>query len=503
MSRSTPILTADEAVCLIPDGATVAIGGFVGAGHPELLSAAVEQAFLREGRPKNLTLVYAAGQGDREGRGLNHFGHEGLVKRVIGGHWNLAPKLGKLALENRIEAYNLPQGVICQLFREIAAKRPGVFTKIGLNTFIDPSQTGGFLNPRTTEPLVERLTIDGEDWLRYRSFPIRVGLIRATAADRRGNLSFEGEALLGEALPIAQAARNHGGVTIAQVERLVDRIADPKAVRVPGILVDAVVVSDGVGHEQSFGETFNEAYVTSQHPGQTIATAANDPLPLERRLIAARALREIRPGDIVNLGIGLPEGVAIVAAETGRFGEFTLTVESGPIGGIPASGLSFGCSAWPESVIDQPAQFDYYDGGGIDIAILGAVEIDAEGSVNVSHISGRFAGVGGFVNISQSARRVVFCCPFLAGGLEIAETGGLLSIVREGRHRKFVRRVEHAAFHGPSATARGQEVIYVTERAVFRLRKTGGLELIEVAPGIDIRSQVLDQMEFAPAIAGP
>jgi propionate CoA-transferase len=499
MSRPVPIVSAAEAALLIPDGATVAIGGFVGAGHPELVTAAIERAFLRSGRPHGLTLVYAAGQGDREQRGLNHFGHEGLVKRVIGGHWNLAPKLGKLALENRIEAYNLPQGVICQLFREIAAKRPGVFTRTGLNTFIDPLATGGRLNERTTEPLVDRVEFDGETWLRYRSFPIHAGLIRATTADPRGNLSFEREALIGEALPIAQAARNHGGIVIAQVERVADRIADPKAVRVPGILVDAVVVSGGEGHGQTFGEAFNEAYVTSHDPrlADAVGLDTSDPFPLERRLIATRALREIRPGEIVNLGIGLPEGVAIVAAETGRLGDFTLTVESGPIGGMPASGLSFGCSAWPDAVIDQPAQFDFYDGGGLDIAILGAVEIDAEGSVNVSRFAGRFAGVGGFVNISQSARRVVFCCPFRAGGLEVSQADGALKIEREGRHRKFVTRVDQVCFHGPTALARGQEVLYVTERAVFRLT-SGGLELLEVAPGIDRRTQVLDQMEFAP-----
>ena len=503
MSRPIPILTAAEAARLIPDGATVAIGGFVGAGHPELVTAAIEGAYLRTGRPRGLTLVYAAGQGDREHRGLNHFGHEGMVKRVIGGHWNLAPKLGKLALENRIEAYNLPQGVICQLFREIAAKRPGVFTRTGLNTFIDPIATGGRLNDRTVDPLVERVEFDGETWLRYRTFPIQVGLIRATTSDPNGNLSFEREALIGEALPIAQAARNHGGVVIAQVERMTERIADPKAVRVPGILVDAVVVSSGEGHGQTFGEDFNEAYVTSHTPGLDAAAGLDTsaPFPLERRLIATRALREIRSGEIVNLGIGLPEGVAIVAAETGRLGEFTLTVESGPIGGIPASGLSFGCSAWPESVIDQPAQFDFYDGGGLDVAILGAVEIDAEGSVNVSRFAGRFAGVGGFVNISQSARRVVFCCPFRAGRLEISQSGGSLSIDREGRHQKFVTRVDQVCFHGPTALARGQEVLYVTERAVFRLCPGGGLELTEVAPGIDVRTQVLDHMDFAPQIS--
>jgi propionate CoA-transferase len=498
MRAAAQIVSAAEAVAAIPSGATLAIGGFVGAGHPEALTAALEKRFLETQSPRDLTLLYAAGQGDRGERGMNHLAHVGLVSRVVGGHWNLAPKLGSMALANQIEAYNLPQGVICTLLREIAAKRPGVITKVGLNSFIDPQNGGGKMNARTTEELVERLTLDDETWLRYRAFPITVGFIRATSADRRGNLSMEREGLIGEVLPIAQAAKNHGGIVIAQVERIVDRIPDPKSVRVPGALVDFIVVAEPAQHAQTFGEDFNEAYVTAANGHRTLPT-----MPFsERKIIGRRALMEIRRDEIVNLGIGLPEAVAAVAAETGRLEEFTLTVESGPIGGVPASGLSFGCSHFPEAIVDQPAQFDFYDGGGLDIAVLGAVEIDAEGSVNVSSFAGRFAGVGGFVNIAQNAKRLVFCCTFTAGELEVAVENDFLRIVREGRHAKFVKRVQQVCFHGPTALANGQQVFYVTERAVFELTREG-LVLREVAPGIDVAKQVLPLMEFTPAHSEP
>jgi propionate CoA-transferase len=481
MRSPAHITTADEAVAAIPSGATVAVSGFVGAGHPEWVTASLERRFLQSGAPRDLTLYYCAGQGDRGERGLNHLAHRGLLKRIVGGHWNLAPKLGALALANEVEAYNLPQGVLSVLTREIAAKRPGLITKVGLNTFIDPIHSGGRMNARTTEPLVERIELDGAIWLRYKPMPIHVALIRATYADAGGNLSMECEGLISEVLPMAQAAKNHGGIVIAQVESVVDQLPDPKAVRVPGILIDYIVPSGGVHHDQTFAEVFNEDFVVTGD-----GNFALPPMPdSERKRIGSRALREIRKGDIVNLGIGLPEAVAMVAAETGRLQDFTLTVESGPTGGVPASGLSFGCSHFPEAVIDQPAQFDFYDGGGLDIAVLGAVEIDAEGSVNVASFAGRFAGVGGFVNIAQSARRLVFCCTFQAKG-----------------NAKFVNQIQHVCFHGPTALKNGQQVLYVTERAVFELTPDG-LRLIEIAASLDLQRDVLDLMEFTPQIAQP
>ena len=459
MRGAAKVMSAAEAVAMIPDGATVAVGGFIGSLHPEKLTAALEEHFLATGGPRDLTLVYAAGQGDRDGRGLNHLAHEGLVRRVVGGHWNLAPRLGKLALENRIEAYNFPQGVLCTLMREIAARRPGVFTRIGMNTFIDPRQEGGKMNARTREDLVSRVELGGEEWLWYHSFPITVGLVRGTTADRQGNITVEEEGLIGEGLPIAQAARNHGGLVIAQVAEIVDRIVDPKSVRIPGILVDAVVVVDRMdpAQWQTFTDAYEPAFATTAPVGVSPQLAV--PEFSERKVIGRRALREIPDGAVINLGIGMPEAIGPAAAEAGTLNRFTFTVESGPIGGIPASGLNFGCATHPEAIIDQPSQFDFYDGGGLDFSALGAVEIDQAGNVCVHRMAGRFAGVGGFLNIAQTARKLVFCCSFTAGGLKVGAEAGELKILQEGRHCKFVSRLEAVTFDAAGAFERGQEVL--------------------------------------------
>ncbi len=490
------LCTADEAAETVQDGQTVVCGGFVGAAHPEALTAAIERRFQRAGRPRDLTLVYAAGQGDGKSRGLNHLAHEGLVRRVIGGHWGLVPNLGRLAIEEKIDAYNFPQGVVCHLLRDIAAGRPGCITHVGLSTFIDPERQGGRLNQRTPPGLVERVVLGGQVYLWYKAFPVHVGLIRATSADPRGNLQMDREAVIGEVLPIAQAVRNCGGTVIAQVAELTDELAVPQRVRVPGMLVDRIVVAEPHLHEQTFAEAYNSDYCRAAN----LDAAVLQSLPAGvRRIIAARACQELLPGDVVNLGIGLPEGIAQVAAQRGLLDELTLTVESGPIGGIPAGGLSFGASAHPDAVIDQPAQFDFYDGGGLDFAALGAAQVDREGNVNVSRFGDRVAGVGGFVNITQNAKRVVFCSPLTAGGAEYEIGGDKLTIRREGAIRKFVGQVDQISFSGPAARDKGQQVLYVTERAVFRL-VADGVELVEVAPGVDVERHVLSQMDFRPIV---
>ena len=493
------IISSREAARLVKDGDCVGTGGFVGLGNPEELTIALENRFKSTNTPKGLTIVYAAGQGDGKTRGINHLAHEGLVKRVIGGHWALAPRMGKLVIDNKIEAYNFPQGVITHLYRDIAAGRPGVITHVGLKTFVDPRISGGKLNEATSENLVELIEIGGEQKLFYKSFNINIAFIRGTSSDAQGNISMEKEAGSLSMLPLAQAAKNIGGLVIAQVERIKeDGTQNPYMVKVPSIFVDHIVLASKKNHWQTFDHQYNPSF-----SGEKRVPPAEIPvLPLnERKIIARRAFLEIPDKSIVNLGIGMPEGVSIVAHEENATGKMKITVEAGAIGGVPAGGLSFGASYNPEAIIDQPYQFDFYDGGGLDISILGMAQADRSGNVNVSKFGGKIAGCGGFINISQNSRKVVFCGTFTSGGLEVEVKNGLVNIKKEGKHKKFIKDVEHITFSGEYAVEKKQNILYVTERAVFKLTSKGPM-VTEIAPGIDLEKDILSKMDFRPIISG-
>lgn len=490
------VVSIEDAMQVIRDGDTVAVNGFVGYSPEELLRG-LEDRFLKTGEPKNLTLVMAAGIGDGKEKGGNRLAHAGLIRRMIAGHWGLVPKMQQLALEGKMEAYNFPQGVITHMYRDIAGHLPRTITHVGLGTFVDPRLSAGKVNAITQEDLVELVHFDGKEYLAYKTLPISVALLRGTTADMDGNITMEKEPLTLEMLPIAMAAKNSGGFVIVQVERIADRHAlNPRHVRVPGILVDCVIVAKPENHWQTYATPYNPAF-----SGEfKIPTATVEPLPMgERKLVARRAAFELRPNMVVNLGIGMPEGVANVANEEGIFDYLTLTAEAGSIGGIPSGGKDFGTATNMDFLNDMHLQFDFYDGGGLDLACLGLAQMDSHGNVNVSKFGPKLAGCGGFIDITQNAKKIIFAGTFTAGEVQLAVEDGKLKIVKEGRLKKIVKDVEQITFSGKTAQQGTQQVFYVTERCVFKLTQEG-VELIEIAPGVDLEKDILAHMEFKPII---
>ena len=495
------VITAVEAARLIKDDDTVALSGFgLSCVNMEVI-AALEQRWLAEQAPRNLTIVNSSAVGARGRReGLSKLAYAGLVGRWVGGIMSASPALGALAMANELECHNLPQGVITALYREIAARRPGVITKVGIGTFVDPRLEGGKVNDVTTRDLVSLLELDGQEYLFYRAFPIDVGLIRGTYADEMGNLTMEHEGLKMEVLPIAQAVHNSGGIVIAQAKGIARTGSlDPNLVRVPGNVVDYVVVSEPENHMQTENTQYNPAF-----SGQIrVPVSGFKPVPLtERKVMARRAAAEVRPGDVMNLGVGVPAEVGVIMSDEGVADYALLTTEAGAVGGTAADDKNFGHSYNALAQLGMHEQFDYYDGGGLDLTVLGLAQADSHGNLNVSKFNGKVAGCGGFINITATAKRVVFAGTFTAGGLEVELVDGAVRVVTEGRIRKFVRDVEQVTFSGAQATRNAQKVVYVTERAVFEL-VDGVMTLTEIAPGIDLQTQILDQMDFVPAIAQP
>jgi acyl CoA:acetate/3-ketoacid CoA transferase len=497
MSRAK-IISADEAGALIADRAVVSVSSSSGLGCPDAVLGAIGRRFTATGAPRDLTTLHPIAAGDMYGiAGIDHLAQPGLLKRVIAGSYPSgpsslpAPQIWRMIDENQVEAYNIPSGILFHLHREVAARRPGVLTAVGLDTFVDPRRQGGKMNAATREDILRLVEFDGQEWLYLRSIPIDVAIIRATTADERGNLTFEHEGAPLGAYDQALAAHNSGGIVIAQVKRLAAAGSlPPREVRVPGVLVDYIVVAP---EQMQTTQTAYEPAISGElrRPIETFSLAEWN----ADKVIARRAALELRAGDAVNLGFGISALVPRILLEEGLPEAVTWVIEQGPVGGVPLLGFQFGCAANAQAIVPSPDQFSYFQGGGFDRSLLSFMQVDRHGNVNVSRLAARphvTAGVGGFVDITAHARNLVFSGYFTAGGLELAFEDGLLRIVKEGRTRKFVDEVEHVTFSGRRAQAQSQQVVYITERCVLRLEQDG-LTVVELAPGVDLARDVLGQ----------
>jgi acetate CoA-transferase len=492
------IMTVEDAVSLIKDEDVIVFSGAGGGlSEPTKVILALADRYKKEQNPKNLTYWHATGLGDRANRGMSPLAQQGMVKRIFGGHWGQSPRLAEMAERNEIEAYNFPQGVMAQLLRTAAAHQPGLLSRTGIDTFVDPRQQGGRLNEVTTEELVKLVELDNKEYLFYPTIYPDIAFIRGTTADAEGYISMEDEIAYLDTLAAAQAVHNNGGIVICQVQRVVKkRTLHPKRISIPGYLIDVLVVDP----EQS------QLYVGSQvnrvfSGDYTLDLENITPLPLsQRKVVARRCLMEVKPGFVGNVGVGIADGIGTVAQEEGVSEEFTLTVETGPIGGATAQGIFFGATINLQALLDMPAQFDFYHGGGLDVCFLSFAEIDKKGNVNVHKFNGKIMGTGGFIDICQNTRKVVFCGTLRAGSLKESIVDKKLVIEQEGKFEKLIDTIPEVTFNGAEALKNGQEVIYITERAVFRLT-SNGLELIEIAPGMDLKKDIFDQIGFSVNIS--
>ena len=495
-------ISAKNAAEMIADGKTVCTIGMTLISASESILTALEERFLESGHPKDLTLLHSCGQSDRQ-RGIQHFANEGMTKRIIGSHWGLQPRWMDMIAGNKAEAYCLPQGQIAQLYRSMACGLPGKLSKVGLGTFVDPRIEGGKMNERTKAlpDIVDVMEIKGEEYLFYNSIPIDYCIIRGTTCDEMGNLTTDEEAMKLEVLPAVLAAKRFGGKVIAQVKNVAQLgTLNPKSVTVPGVFIDAIVVCDNPeeNHRQTSSWYFDPSYSGQLRVPQG---AIKPPVFSVRKYIARRAAMEIAPGNIINLGTGIPNDmVGKVCNEESISDEIMITVESGMYGGVQAGGVDFGIAQNLYAMITHHEQMDYYNGTGVDVTFMGAGELDKEGNVNATKMGARCTGAGGFIDITQNAKKVVFCATFTAAGAEYDFSGDKLRIVKEGSVRKMVDRVAQISFNGKLARKKGQKVVFVTERAVFELVKEGVM-LTEVAPGVDLQKDILDQMDFQPIIS--
>lgn len=496
------VVTAEYAASLVKDNMTLLVGGFVGSAVPEELLIALKNQYEEKNTPKDLTLFHCAAVGDGGERGANHLGREGLIETLICGHIGLEPRLNELVVGEKIAAFMIPQGVTAHMLRAMAGGKPGALTHVGLKTYADPRLEGCKVNQKAIDSGIEVVSlvdIEDENYLLYKSFPLDVAFIKGTYGDSKGNISLEKEAAFVDQIEMAMATKNTGGIVIAQVEELVkDNSRKAQDVKVPGFLVDYVVVGKPENNLQVWTHEENRPELSGE---VKIPMSDLEPMALtERKVCARRGAMELEKNKLINLGIGVPQGVATVASEEGFLDDITLSVEVGVIGGMPLDGVAMGASINPEAIINQSNMFDCYDGGGIGVTFLGAAEIDKNGNVNVSKFGPRVVGPGGFINISQNAKKVCFTGTMTAGGLKVSVGEGKLNIDNEGSVKKFKEEVEQVTFSGEYAIETGQEVLYITERAVFKLTKDG-IMLMEVAPGVDIQKDVLDQMEFEPLMA--